>query len=260
MALLNKRSTTAGAIPNLVSGELAHNITDDILFLRYEGYRTALRLAQLRNRSTPDSGQTGAPLTLVGDGVTFAPELAPYSLVGGSIDVDAPTGNAAWAIPGEHITGAGASTSIDAGVARVERFHIASDQIRIQELAIRLAAAVTGTLRVGLVQTNGSLRWEQALTNPAAGLHAFVPGQTLSKGFHSVVLWCNAAVSLKAVSTAAQDRAFDILSGSLVFSTDVEEAAADFSAGIDMSLVQPGALTRSDPLTEKTAVMKWTQA
>ena len=257
MTLQNKRSFTAGARPHLVSGEIAHNLTDDLLFFRYEGYLTGLDLTNLRFASLPQTGVQDAPLTYTSGGLKFDDEKAPASVVNGSVDVDPPPPSGQWAVPGELVLDAGQTVALGAGEARVETFFVASDSIRVNRVALRLATGFTGLLRLAIYDAEDTERFSASVTDPSAGLIEASAAATLPNGFHRLIVWTEAACDADGFRTARFGRGVSFSGGKARFIKDVYTQAVDFSTGIDPALLSPPAAPEADPLDTRCGLLRW---
>lgn len=259
MSLQNRRSTQPGHVPNLVSGEIAHNIPDDILFFRAGGWLTALNLGELRFYSLPSAGIIGAPLTYSSGGTYFDDERGPSSTIAGKVRVDDPPPAGQYGVPGAMMRGASSTAaSLDANGVRIERFFVASTEIRINEMALFCETEPLGAIRIGVFSALGIKSFEHEFAAPALGLNTVTPAFAVQRGFWDVVIWSEAAVDLKTIDTHRSERSFNWASDNFQFRSH-RAATHDLSAGLDVFGYTASDVNSTSPVEPKSGLLRWTQ-
>lgn len=254
MALQNRHSHTEGAVPNLVPGQAAINLKDEVLWLRAAGTKVSIDLAAWKVRAVPAVGADGAPLVRTSAGVAFDAALAPSSTVDGAVVVD-PAGTG---VPGVYAAAVGAPIALGADDVLVEPFWVASDQISVTNIAFKAVTTPTGAVRVGICADDGTVLGEHLFATPALGANAATLALDLPRGLYHLVLWSAAAVSLFQMTGFRSEQGWsDAGAGVPSFIRRPTVDPMDLSAGLALPDVT-GAVVSASPGEDRSVMIQWT--
>lgn len=256
MPTLNKHSRSAGHMPNLIPGEVGHNIADDLLWIRVAGKRVPVDLAVMRARAAPGNGQVGAPVVHASPRALLDPHLAPSSVVEGVVRVDAPPVGG-YGVPGLLGAQLGSNVALAINDLLVEDFYVASDSLHLSSLNVVTTGAITGNVRLGIVDSAGVILLDVPLTALAAGANETAVDLTLARGAYAALCWTDTAVTLRSVRGFRAQQGWDTLPDDTAVFRASRSANADLSAGLDIGaaplddqlLVSPGEI--------RTVLLAW---
>lgn len=258
MAIKNLHSTTTQALPHMLPGEIAVNLADDVIWMRCEGVRTPIKLADVRARAPSSLAQPGTPLVSVAAGKSeWDAALAPSSLVNDRIQVDYPPPTGQYAIPGLMITGLGADRPLLANAVEVSSFYVASDQIDLLALTFAVRSAAPPAIRVGIVDALGVILTDTLISAPVVGANVVnLGGLSLARGTYRTVIGVINNVTLGSVQALRPQQGWDTVAGAPVF-TRSEIGVKDVATGIG-SLPTLTPRTSGVPGEDKMVLFRWT--
>lgn len=258
-AIQNLRSTISGSLPNLLPGMIAINIPDDILWVRKEGRRVPVNLADVRDRAPAADGLPGAPLSRDGAGkAIWSGALVPSSVVDGAIRVDLPPADGVYAIPGAQITGFGADRLLGINAVEIAPFYVRSDSVTITHLSVGIKSAAPAAIRVGICDALGIIITDQLIAAPVQGANVIALGspRLLPRGTYRTILWASAATTFGVANVSAPEQGWGLTNSSLLF-TRAYQGIKDMSAGIG-SLPTLSARNTAEPGQDKLVMLRWT--
>ncbi|AXQ69163.1 hypothetical protein HOU02_gp139 [Caulobacter phage CcrBL9] len=258
MAIQNLRSEISDSLPNLLPGMIAINIPDDMLWVRKEGRRTRVKLADVRDRAPPANGLPGAPLVREGGKAVWDDAQAPSSVVNGVIRVDLPPASGVFAIPGAQITGFGADRFLGINAVEVAPFYVRSDSVTITQLSVGIKSASPGAIRIGICDALGIIITDQLISAPVQGANVVTLGapRLLPRGTYRTILWASAATTFGSANASAPEQGWGLTNSSLLF-TRAYQGLKDMSAGIG-SLPTLSARNTNEPGQDKLVMLRWT--
>lgn len=259
-AAINKHSFTRGATPNLVPGSIGVNKLDEVLFLRAEGRVASISLTKWQSGLAPrDGAQDGAPLMMHFDGPTWEPLLAPSSVINGRIQVDAPPVPGEYGIPSVQITGFDGDVTLTANTVIAERFYVASDQIRLERIAVKVAAHPTSApISIGVADDTGQVRGLGTINTPSlTGLSTANFSTTLLRGWYQFVLWTKELITITPVAGVATDQGWSLDGSQNPAFIYRLQGNADLSVNFDLAAANLLPLTRPDPAATKLLIASW---
>lgn len=207
MSIQNKHSSTPGARPHLLPGQVGHNTADRKLHLRVDGRPEAIHLPAAVNGIAPTQGPIGAPLTRRAGDLVWDPSLTPLAVVDGAIAVDLPQGG--FAVPGLLLDGPPVDVDLPAETILFERFYVASDAIRLTEVGV-WSAQGAGAIRVGLYDAEDRLIFSHIEADPPVGAMLRLPLNTvLPRGAYRAYLWTQAERMVRRLNGWRVGQGFD---------------------------------------------------
>jgi hypothetical protein len=254
--LQQKHSRTLGAFPNLIPGEIGHNLADDLLWVRVAGRRVALPLADYRTSSVPAIGPYGAPLGFGSPRPQWVSELAPSSTVDGVVPVDLPPVDA-YGVPGFHIFQQGGTVALAPDTLRIERFYVASSSVHLSALSFLIVSMPSGLVRVGIAASDGTVLIDENILVPSEGANEIAVDLTLPRGAYYALLWTAEGLSIGSVQGYRPEQGWEINEDDEPVFLASESAVADLSSSLSLdSLIieQQELLT---PGEIKTVLMQW---
>lgn len=260
MALQHKHSLTPGAEPNLMPGQIAVNLADDILFLRAQGRVVAVDLEKWRTTAAPSAGAVpGAPLTMTTAGPFWNASLAPSSRVNGVIQLDPPPAPDAFNVPGVQFAAPAEPLDVQPNQAVLEPFYVASDTLLVSHMGLAVLNKGPGMVRVAVVDEDLNIRGS-ALSNNLVpgGMRTFTVAAALTRGRYYAVVWSAGALRLKAAHARVPQQGWDLdEAGAPAFLTRLR-TSGDFSKGIalDASALTPD--YSPEPGQPKSTLLRWT--
>lgn len=255
MALKNARSDTPGARANLRPGEVKHQRADDLLLMRGDGNRKlAIDLDRWTHDAPPADGASGAPLIRQPDGaVTWDADLAPACEVDGLISVDEPP--AGYGVPGFDITGLGDATEGVSGRVWLEPFHLASDRVHLDEIALFCLSGAGTSVRVGIANGVEDIVFESRF-ELADGLNVIPVGLDLTHGDHTMMIWCGGAIALRTAVGLRRGQGLTFTERTPVF-TRREQAAANMGTALYLQGLETTAMTSAVAGEDHALLLKW---
>jgi hypothetical protein len=256
MAIQNKRSSTPGAVPNLVPGEIAINIADSVLWVRIEGQRTAIPLQGILARAFPSEGATGSILSYDGTNSYWAAARAPSAVVDGVINDELPPSYGLFRCPGSWVTGATVDYGMVPNEVLIENFNVRADRILIDHLTFGIVGlGETQPIRVGIAAADGTIICDALCEAPAPGANVVPVIADLSRGSYKALIWAKAGCTLRLAKALQPEQGWDLSGANLLFSPGAR-AVADYSMGLHMP---PTPTLRTDlaPGVERAVLMAW---
>lgn len=251
MPLQNKRSDTPGARTNLIPGEIAVQRADERLILRAEGRRVEVDVDLWARRAVPAVGSPGAPLQRHQDGVVWAQDLVPVSMVAGLIQVDLPP--AGYAVPGLDVASIAGSITLEAGEVIAEPFYVASDAFTLTALMVSVRDYGASTLRIGIATAAGEVLIDESLMQEIGG-NVVEVDQALEPGLYYALLWASEEVTVDAVEGYRAEQGWSFYtSGEPRFVIRLRDLQ-DLSAGL---VLPAGEVTRAQPGEPHAVLMQW---
>lgn len=254
MAIQNKHSINFGSVPNLLPGEIALNLAEEVLWVRIDGRRTPIPLRTLYNRGVPTEGQTGAPLAFADFEMFWSSQLAAAAVVDGKIEDDLPPEPGLYRCPGSWLTGAHTTYGTAANEVLVESFNVRSDQIRVDHLTFSITGEA-GPARVGLVDAEGTVLCDVLVESPAPGANVVPVLVDLPRGTYRTVLWTAVSTSVILAKALQPEQGWDLNGDGLTFSLGAR-GIEDLSAGLSVPTILTQRLS-SDPGVERAVLMRW---
>lgn len=207
MAIQNKHSTTPGARPHLLPGQVGHNTADRKLHLRVEGRPEAIHLPAAVNGVAPAQGAKGAPLTRKDGALVWDSALAPLADVDGVTSVDGRMGG--FAVPGQVLDGDPEDVVLPPETILFERFYVASDVLRLTAAAVWLAAG-DGAVRIGLYDAADRLVFSHLEASPASDAMMRITLNTLlPRGEYRAYLWTQDERTVRRLNAWREGQGFD---------------------------------------------------
>lgn len=238
----------------MIPGEMGVNLADATLHLRYDGRKTTVDLAAVRDRAIPSVGDEGAPLVAGSGRPAFDPNLAPAAFVNGKVPVDLPTGEGRG-VPGfqpQSVT----TVDLEGGAVRVERFWVASNTLRLSEIAVSTSAGF-GMARFGLVTPLGEILVDEALEPVTQAVHTVSIDLGLPPGEYWAVIWSEVPLTLDAIAGVRPEQGWDLNVGGAPVFTSAETADLDLAEGLFLDGAPLDSVTQPTPGEVKAILLKW---
>ena len=256
-----KHSRISGNRPNLMPGEFGVNLADKLLFLRGKGRVISVPMEQVAAMSAPPKGFLGAPLTFDAQGKAVIDEaMAPAALVDGKYHVDPVLGVGEYGVPGVSLVPAAPGLfSVGADVLLIERFYVASEGLRLSEVAFHSQGG-GGMIRFGLAQDDGVFLTISTQTNPPAGLVTAALNHPLAVGWHRLYLWTSGGLTLKQLRALRPSEPIDLTTATPMFTQRTYGPPGDYTvANLPPMLIQSSD-TAPTPGDLRCMVLRWTLA
>lgn len=263
MGLINKHSATPGAQPNLVPGTLGVNTTDELIFFRAHGRVQSVSLAKLRTAPPAEGAYPGAPLQRTADGLRWAPELTPSSVVEGRTAVDPPTMQNMLAVPGVSVLGLAADHTFTPGTVLAERFYVASDAILVDRIgAFVRDQGIAGPIILGIFDASLQAVIQTRIAQPLMGnFNSISVGFTIPRGYYYGVVWSATAVTYAAVETVREEAGVYVsASDRLEFEVRKRAGALDEPNGLRFEHLAVQTDYQETPNIPRVTLLRWAEA
>lgn len=258
MSLQLKNTRLSGETPNLLPGETAVNIVDEVYWVRARGKKIAISFTTANARAIP-RGAPDAPMMRHGSTIGYRDDLTPASTHFGVVAVDAPPVGG-LSIPGFYATGPGVSATQLFGINTtiLERFQVVSDGFVLTKLAFNAVTTPTGSVRLGLTDAAGHILADYLITTPVAGLNTKILTANIPKGQYFVVLWTQAAITLRQVFGVRPEQGWDYDgAGQPAFKRRIFSTASNQSGGL-VDVAVASSTLNAQPGENRAILFDWT--